>query len=112
MERPKGYRDTFSRPHLVKENERAQQTISQITEVIQANQAQTVLVQQQLASMRTDGKSSLSDQSKVIERITRNNRKTEEMGLQIGKLQDLIEFNRACIGYIDWLKGEVHGHHH
>jgi len=112
MERPNGYRDTFSRPHLVKENERAQQTNAQIQEVIQSNQAQTVRVQQQLASMRTDGVSSLSDQTKVIERITRNNKHTEGMGRQIGKLQTLIEFNRACIGYIDWLKGEVHGHHH
>lgn len=111
MDRPKGFRDTFSRPHLVTENERAQQTIAQIQEVIQGNQGQTVKLQQQLASMRTDGESSLESQSKVIGRISRNNKHTEDMGVQIGKVQDLIEFNRACIGYIDWLKGEVHGHH-
>lgn len=112
MDRPKGFRDTFSRPHLVKENERAQETVQQIRGVVGQNQDQTGLLQRQLSDMRTDGVSSLGDQTKVIERITRNHKDVEEMGEQIGKLQVLVEFNRQCIKYIDWLKGEVHGHHH
>ena len=63
--------------------------------------------------MRTDGESSLEAQTKVITRISRNNRNAEDMGRQISETQVLIEFNRSCIRYIDWLRGEeAHGSYH
>ena len=107
MEPPKGYRDTFSRPHLVRENEVAGNTLAQIQGVIAGSQQQTVSLQRQLHGMRTDGRSTLEQQSEVIERIGRSNRGIEDMGTQITKLQGLMEFNRECIRYIDWLRGGV-----
>ena len=109
MKRPKGYRDTFSRKALVAESERANGTIRQIQESSQSNQAQTIELQKQLSKMRTDGKSTLKEQSAVIQRIQRNNKITEDHGRQIGKLQVLITFNQECVSYIDWMHGGVDG---
>ena len=105
--RPEGFIDTFERPALVKENERALETITQLQNVILQTQTVLAAQQQQLGMMRVDGKSSLEQQSAVIQRIQQTNRNIDDMGRQIGRLQQLREFNNRCIRYIDWLRGEV-----
>ena len=107
MDRPKGYQDTFSRPHLVAENESARQTITQIQNVVMNAQTQTINLQRQLHSMRNDGKSTLEQQTAVIDRITRNNHQIDDMARQIGKLQVLVQKNMKYVAYYDWLRGQV-----
>ena len=109
MQPPEGFIETFSRPHLVAENEHANLTIRRIHESIQGVQRNTTGLQARLGSMRRDGKSSLEEQTQVIRRISANNASVDDMGRQIGKLQVLVRFNVQCVRYIDWLKGAPSG---